>query len=271
MSITKVQSQQADTFFQSLNKCKLLLLDIDGTLTVGSQPVSPTVLRLINKLKSKITISLVSSRSRRSGYEIVKQLGLESHHIFENGAVIVNPSFQPIHVSFLQEENLKTLYESLHNRFSFNICVHGITSYYYQRVVKDLKKIPSSGVTRLSVLDLSEKDSLALAEEFRKRFPFSLNRAVDKSNPKKWNIDLTATSTNKESASRTLHQILKVNYNQTIGVGDGYSDISFIKNVSVKVAMGNAVDELKKIADLILPSVDKDGLAVLLRLIDKNI
>lgn len=271
MSITKIQSQQADTFFRSLNKCKLILLDIDGTLTIGSQPVSPTVSRLINKIKSKITISLVSSRSRRSGYEIVKQLGLESHHIFENGAVIVDPSFQPVYVSFLQEEKLSTLYKFLHNRFSFNICVHGITSYYRQKIVKNLKKMPYSGITRISILELSEKDSIILAEELRKRFPFSLNRAVDKSNPKKWNIDLTAVSTNKESASRTLHQILKVSYNQTIGVGDGYSDISFIKNVSVKVAMGNAVDELKKIADLTLPAVDKDGLAVLLRLIDKNI
>ena len=41
--------------------------------------------------------------------------------------------------------------------------------------------------------------------------------------------------------------------------GDGGNDISIIKKAGIGVAMGNAGDNLKEVADYITTSVDEDG------------
>ena len=43
------------------------------------------------------------------------------------------------------------------------------------------------------------------------------------------------------------------------GIGDASNDISLMNAVDVGIAMGNAPDYLKKRADYITDSVDKDG------------
>jgi hydroxymethylpyrimidine pyrophosphatase-like HAD family hydrolase len=43
--------------------------------------------------------------------------------------------------------------------------------------------------------------------------------------------------------------------------GDGGNDISIIKAAGVGVAMGNAGDDVKFVADYITTSVDEDGIA----------
>lgn len=42
--------------------------------------------------------------------------------------------------------------------------------------------------------------------------------------------------------------------------GDGGNDIPMLKHVAISVAMGNASDEVKAIADYITDDVDHDGI-----------
>ena len=51
-----------------------------------------------------------------------------------------------------------------------------------------------------------------------------------------------------------------VSKEDTFGFGDGTNDIEMIKFAGVGVAMGNADDSLKEIADYITESVDEDGI-----------
>jgi len=55
-------------------------------------------------------------------------------------------------------------------------------------------------------------------------------------------------------------EILGIKTDEIIAVGDGYNDFPFLMACGLKVAMGNAVPELKAIADYIAPSVDEDGI-----------
>ena len=52
---------------------------------------------------------------------------------------------------------------------------------------------------------------------------------------------------------------LGLNIEETMAFGDGGNDISIIKKAGVGVAMGNAGDELKQVADYITTHVDEDG------------
>jgi hypothetical protein len=47
-----------------------------------------------------------------------------------------------------------------------------------------------------------------------------------------------------------------------MAVGDGLNDISLLETAGLAVAMGNAPDEVKKVADHVTLDVDHSGLAV---------
>ena len=47
-------------------------------------------------------------------------------------------------------------------------------------------------------------------------------------------------------------------------MGDGYNDFPLLMASGLKIAMGNAVPELKEIADFVAPTVEEDGVAVII-------
>jgi hydroxymethylpyrimidine pyrophosphatase-like HAD family hydrolase len=61
-----------------------------------------------------------------------------------------------------------------------------------------------------------------------------------------------------------ITKLLHIHPDEVIGVGDGYNDYPLLSACGLKIAMGNAVPELKAIADFIAPSVDEDGVATVI-------
>ena len=59
------------------------------------------------------------------------------------------------------------------------------------------------------------------------------------------------------------HQGLDPQY--TMAFGDGGNDTTMIRKAGIGVAMGNAIDELKKEADFVTTTVDEDGIQYALR------
>ena len=72
---------------------------------------------------------------------------------------------------------------------------------------------------------------------------------------------VTNSKATNEQAIAKLLEILGTTPENTIGIGDGHNDLHLFKAVGQKVAMGNAVEELKDAADLVIGSVSDDGLA----------
>ena len=52
---------------------------------------------------------------------------------------------------------------------------------------------------------------------------------------------------------------------RTYCVGDGRNDIDMLKEADVGIAMGNACEELKKVADIVIGCVDEDGIYTYLK------
>jgi len=60
-------------------------------------------------------------------------------------------------------------------------------------------------------------------------------------------------------------------YADVIAVGDDVNDVEMVRRARIGVAMDNAVDEVKAIADWITPTSDEDGVAcVIERLLDES-
>ena len=58
-----------------------------------------------------------------------------------------------------------------------------------------------------------------------------------------------------------LQNLYGISKEETLTIGDHNNDIELLQSGGVKVAMGNATDELKAIADYVTDTVDNDGFA----------
>jgi len=74
-------------------------------------------------------------------------------------------------------------------------------------------------------------------------------------------IELSATGGTKGEALARLVRRLRVPRSAVLAVGDARPDISMIAYAGLGVAVGNAVDEVKLVADYVAPPVDEDAVA----------
>ena len=65
----------------------------------------------------------------------------------------------------------------------------------------------------------------------------------------------------KSKSILRLCEILNINIEEVIAIGDSYNDISMIETAGVGIAMGNGVQEIKEIADFITDTNENDGVA----------
>lgn len=77
-------------------------------------------------------------------------------------------------------------------------------------------------------------------------------------------VNVTNPDVSKGVAVRELARHLGLRLDRVMGVGDGRNDAPLLEVSGLAVAMGNAEEPLKRIADAVVPSVDEDGLAVAL-------
>jgi len=75
------------------------------------------------------------------------------------------------------------------------------------------------------------------------------------------NIEINAAAANKGQALLALAAHLGLRPEQTMAFGDGLNDVTMLRDAGIGVAMGNASDELKALADLTTASCDEDGVA----------
>ena len=77
--------------------------------------------------------------------------------------------------------------------------------------------------------------------------------------------DITAIGSDKGNGIRHIAKQVGFGIEETMAFGDGGNDISMIKVAGIGVAMGNANESLKPVADYITSSVDEDGVEKAMR------
>ena len=71
--------------------------------------------------------------------------------------------------------------------------------------------------------------------------------------------DITARNANKGNGLLAIAAHQGIRIEETMALGDGGNDIPIVERAGIGVAMGNANDSLKAIADYVTDSVDEDG------------
>ena len=241
---------------------KAFISDIDDTITlpiIGALPSEKVTHTIRSAIKKGIAFCLATGRPYPHIADIIKHLQLTSPVIVDNGAEIWSTENNTLlWGAYVPMEDAKIIMNiamefTSHVRLS---CDLGVIeeAYAIPKKAKVVKKINING--------LSEKKSeecIAVIEDNLK--DLAITKAGSWDAPHLIDVYCANYQATKQHAVLKLAEILHVSTHEMIGIGDHYNDFPLLMSCGLKVAMGNAVPELKAIADYIAPSVSEDGAA----------
>lgn len=235
-------------------KYKALILDVDRTLTVKDDfVISSKVIESILKAKEKIHVTVATSRNSNEIQPIFQQLQLTDPCITNGGSKIINPQTKEVfYEKLLTQEVIKSI-DILAQKLHLELFVDDNDVVVKKRTVSAFTKPLGAFVG-----PIKETDALSFYEELS-RIPFIDVKKIT-AYEGMWVIANHSEGT-KQHGILELAKLLHINTHEMIGVGDSYNDFPLLMACGLKVAMGNAVSELKEIADYVAPSVEDDGVA----------
>lgn len=232
------------------------VVDLDGTLIGPNENISARVARAVSQLCLQLPLCIATGREPTDTLRYARQLGLTTPQICDGGATILDPaSGKALWTSPLNPGIAQEIITILHDAGTAFIATHPGGS------ITSVSQLPHWNLTRVSALDLQEQEADTLVDRF------SLNRdlhvvkvALPYNNL--WAADFTHSGVDKAAATLELSQMIGVDPESMVAAGDSYNDVPLLRLCGLSIAMGNAPDDLKAMADYVAPSVEQDGLAV---------
>lgn len=236
---------------------KAFLIDLDGTLIGPDERISPRVTEAVGRVARLISVSIATGREPKDAIGFAQELGLTTPQISDNGALILDPTTgKELWSVPLGRSNSARVMEIIASRGYEFIATHpGGT-------IVDADAVDRWSLTRISVLDLEEEVVAdALVAETRPYGPMNIVKVSLPYNGL-WAVDFTSEGVDKAAAARNLASMIGIQPDQFAAAGDSYNDIPMLRIAGFGVAMGNAPDDVKQVADYVAPTVEEDGLAV---------
>lgn len=248
-------------------KYKALMLDIDGTIIKNSgKEIFPTkkVKTAIKKADKLIHVGLATSRPYPMASHIINHLSLSGPCILTGGAQIFDPvKNRIVYEKQIDLPSINKVYKII-NKYDLVVLDDG------RGIKASLKETDIKNPTQLWIEIKNQKDVDAIFSELSNISSISIHKMISRFDG---NMEMIIghTEATKQHGIQKVAEILGIETHDIIGVGDGYNDFPLLMACGLKIAMGNAVDDLKEIADYIAPSVEEDGVTdIIERFILKN-
>jgi Cof subfamily protein (haloacid dehalogenase superfamily) len=245
----------------------ILILDIDGTVIDSPSQDQPSaaVTVAIKKASEKYTVSLATGRTWPWTKRVVELLDIKSPCIVAGGTEIRGADGTVLWQESIPTESIQTAVEVfsefkdklfLIDDYSLEEYLSGGTvSYDSLLMKKEIREFQLPFLTRQQADELENKIKLVPGVTGVKTTSFREGLA---------DLHVMSSFATKEHAITELLKITQIDVDKTIGVGDGHNDLHIFAAVKHKIAMGNAVPEMKEAADRVIGRVDEDGLATFL-------
>lgn len=259
-------------------KYKLIVLDLDGTLTNSQKVITPRNRETLIRVQEQgVRLVLASGRPTYGIVPLANELRMNEFGGFilsYNGGEIINwETGEMIYENVLPNDIVPILYESARNHHL------SILTYDGAEIVTENSKDPyvekEAFLNKMAVretndfltditlpiakcLIVGDADKLIpLESELSLRLQGKIN--VFRSEP--YFLELVPQGIDKAQSLAVLLKELGIGREEIIAIGDGYNDLSMIKFAGLGIAMGNAQEPVKKAADYITLSNEEDGVA----------
>jgi len=256
---------------------KLLIgLDVDGTLVDHDGRMSPAMQQELVRAAAEHTVVIATGRSLGATLPIVEAAGIErGYAVCSNGAVTVEMdpevegghriidtrAFQPGHALRTLREvapeahyAVETADGGFHSTEGFQDASFGVEA--TEAALDDLMELEAVRVV-VHVPDLSPQEfSEVIAESGVHGVEYSIGWTA-------W-LDMAAPGISKASALEVIRERLGIDRESTVTVGDGFNDTEMLTWAGVGVAMGQAPQGVKDVADVVTESIYEDGTVLVL-------
>lgn len=253
---------------------KVLCSDLDGTLLSTKNDVSDITMKEIDRISDSMQIILVSARMPSGMYYLQERLGItEEPIICYNGALIMQGTTKVFSVTIPSKivEEVYRLSSVLHIALGIYVDHEWYVPETSERVEKEIrytKTRPNFQPTETSLSNLKQRGAhkimlMCTKESADKLMQQLITLLGTKLNIYRSNdtlIELAPKSVSKRSA---IEEILlpKLSIKDVIAFGDNYNDIEMLRAAGCGVAVANARDEVKAIADHITLANTAHGVA----------
>ena len=267
---------------------KLVALDLDGTLFDNSSRISKRNLTAIRSITDKGIHVVISTGRPFEGIPFDQIKGTRINYaITANGSGIYEISTgKCLYENAMDEELVTPILNFLLTRDIHMDAFIGGKGYTPVQCVETAQKltVPSSiknyiitTRTRLdNILQFIHENQLKVQKMTLNFYPAADGILIDRETVRKFlvsnpsittvcggynNLEFTRADANKGVGLRKLAEILGVNPDATMAIGDTENDLAIIEAAGIGVAMGNATDAVKARADYVTTTNTKDGVA----------
>ena len=251
-----------------------LFFDIDGTLVSFATHEIPasTVSALTQAKANGHRIFIATGRPPL----IINNLGAIEHlidgYVTTNGALCFVGG-ETIRCKEIPKEDVLTLVEDAQEK-SYGLIVVGERDVAVLDPHNEVYRV-FRGEIAVENLDLAKPLDVVLRQRILQLTPFfteayerSMMERITGCTSGRWHpafTDITAKGADKGEGILAMAEHLGLNPKHTMAFGDGGNDTSMIKAAGIGVAMGNALESLKRDADYTTTAVDDDGVMNALR------
>jgi Cof subfamily protein (haloacid dehalogenase superfamily) len=255
---------------------KMIVADLDGTLRAAQQAFTPRLRDAVQRAQARgVRVVIATGRMYRTAAPFARELGLTSAIICDHGATIRDvvsgeilfqktiPLDLAREVIARASDDLGVLACIAEEFYTPRVSpsIERFVDIYrdYLHVVPDLADaLPGEPQKIIFINDESVTESLFV--ELKIHFG-NLLQVVQS-----WRtyVELTHRDASKGNAAAWLAARWKIAREEVIALGDQDNDRSMIEWAGFGVAMGNAIERLKTLADFVAPSVEEDGAAAVI-------
>lgn len=250
-----------------MKKWKLLLFDLDGTLLQSDKTISKRSLTALKKCREKgILIGVSTSRSEQNSLVYLEEL-MPDIIISSGGALVKyrNEYIYKAEFTVAETNNMIKVAREVCGQ-DCEITIDTIQSHYWNYKI-DPKKLDQGWGDSIyhDFSNFSESALKMCVEIFDKENADILAEKLDQCDCIRFSdgywYKFTKKNATKENAIKKISEVCGYGIESIIAFGDDFADIGMLKICGLGVAMGNAIDEVKKQADIVIGSNDEDGIA----------
>lgn len=245
---------------------KIVFFDLDGTLLTSKLKISSSSIEAIRAIQEQ-GIEPVIATGRNIGEigNVFELTGIQSCVAMNGQYVLFNGDL--IYENPIDQNEIKDFHAAV-SRNGHELAFYGpdkitvtaanseiISKNYYERVGTEYPPVDGARYFKESihmmVLFCAEGEETYYQEAFP-YFQFVRHSTLG--------CDVYPTEASKATGIKRLIEHQNLSFENTYAFGDGLNDIEMFRLVKHPVAMGNAINNLKKIAKFVTTSNDEDGI-----------
>ncbi|CAK4854397.1 unnamed protein product [Aphanomyces euteiches] len=236
-----------------MGKYKLVALDMDGTVLNEEQKISERNQKAIAAaIEAGVIVMFATGRGIHSVKPFIDELKLSSPIVTTNGGEVWRAPGELLKRHQMEARWIRQMHEMAveHDSWFWAYAIEGV--YNRDNWPGDLDTIDwikfgfhTENVDKLAIIR-QELEAWGVFE-------------ITNSHPA--NLEMNPSGVNKASGLIDVCELLGIEMSEVIAMGDSLNDIAMIRAAGLGVAMGNAQEEIKQMADLVTGSNNEDGVA----------